>query len=243
MDRRGIEAYDAPQRVASYDANMMVMHPNRQKMVEVALEVLPFPASSEIRGLDLGIGTGYFTEQFLRRFPNATVVAVDGAKTMTDLARTRLGELAEKVDVRVADFRRLDQLELQAGSFDVVYSSYALHHLNHEEKRRVIAQSVGLLRVGGWFLNADLIIADSSRMEDRIQQLRIQGIVERASHHGDIRFRDAATTRAILDEIEREDGDQPLTLRDDLQIMQGAGVQDASVFWLEYREAVTGGRR
>jgi ubiquinone/menaquinone biosynthesis C-methylase UbiE len=204
MDQRSIEAYDLPQRVASYDGNMEVMHPNRKKMIQIALEVLPFPQDTALRALDLGIGTGYFTGHFLRYFPHATVIAIDGAKAMTDLARTRLGDLVKRVDIQVADFRRLDQLGLQPGSFDVVYSSYALHHLNCEEKRKVVAESVRLLQAGGWFLNADLIVADSPQMEERIQQLRVQGILDRASSCGDVRFRDATTTRAFLDTIERE---------------------------------------
>lgn len=242
MAQRSIEAYDLPQRVASYDADMATMHPNRAKMVQIALEVLPFSRESPIHALDVGIGTGYFTEQFLRVFSQGSVVGVDGAKTMIDLAKTRLGRLASQVEMRAADFRRLDQLGFQDAAFDVVYSSFALHHLNRAEKRDVIAQSLRLLREGGWFLNADLVVADSPHVEKRIQQLRVQGILGRADRR-DPRYRDEAATRAFLDKIELEDGDQPLTLSGDLQIMRDAGVRDAAVFWLEYREAVLGGRR
>jgi tRNA (cmo5U34)-methyltransferase len=242
MNQRGIDAYDLPQRVASYDANMDVMHPNRPKMVHIALEVLPFPKESRLKALDLGIGTGYFTKRFLECYPHSTVIAVDGAKAMTDLARTRLNDLADKIDFRVADFRRLDQLALRAGEFDLVYSSYALHHLNREEKHDVVAQSISLLHVGGWFLNADLVVADSPQIEERIQQLRVQGILDRANRE-DARFRDAIAIRAFLDAIEQQDGDQPQTLAADLQILRDAGVRGASVFWLEYREAVVGGQR
>ena len=93
MNQQSIDAYSMPQRVASYDANMAVMHPNRAKMVRVALEVLPFPKETRLKALDLGIGTGYFSEQFLHCYPNSTVIAVDGAKGMIDLAKTRLGRL------------------------------------------------------------------------------------------------------------------------------------------------------
>jgi tRNA (cmo5U34)-methyltransferase len=276
MNQQSIDAYSMPQRVASYDANMELMHPNRSKMVQVALEILPFPKESPLKALDLGIGTGYFTEKFLRCYPHATVVAIDGAKAMTEMVDARLGNLASQVDVRVADFRQLDQIGLQQADFDVVFSSYALHHLNREEKQRVVAQAMRLLKAGGWFVNADLIVADSPQMEERIQQLRIQGILDRVIREDVLdlstanvpnstnespdnmpngsncrfiiqttnpQFRDAATTRAYLDEIERQDGDQPQSLLTDLQILREAGVRYASVFWLEYREAVIGGQR
>jgi DNA-binding FadR family transcriptional regulator len=91
-------------------------------------------------------------------------------------------------------------------------------------------------------VNADLIVADSPQIEERIQQLRVKGIVERAGGK-DTRFQDAATTRRFLDDLEQKDGDQPQTLLDDLQILRSAGLRGASVLWLEHREAVFVGQR
>jgi tRNA (cmo5U34)-methyltransferase len=241
MDRRSIDAYDLPQRVASYDANMELMHPNRSKMVQIALEVLPFPNNGPLRAVDVGIGTGYFTEQFLARHPQSRVVGVDGARAMIDLAQARLGERADRVDFRIGDFRRLQALVGEDG-FDVVYSAYALHHLNRDDKQSVVAQALELLRPGGWFLNADLIVAGSEAVERRLQEIRVAGILERAGGR-DARFVDAAATGRFLDEMEANEGDQPLTLAADLTVLAQAGLRDASVFWVEYREMVSGGRR
>ena len=80
MSERSIAAYDVSQRVKTYDADMELMHPNRSKMVQVAIEVLPFPRTTALRAIDLGIGSGYFTERFLNQFPNSRVVGIDGAK-------------------------------------------------------------------------------------------------------------------------------------------------------------------
>ena len=46
MTPDSIAAYERPARVASYDADMDMMHPNRHKMVEIALEILPFDPQS-----------------------------------------------------------------------------------------------------------------------------------------------------------------------------------------------------
>jgi hypothetical protein len=70
----------------------------------------------------------------------------------------------------------------------------------------------------------------------------VRGIVERAGGRDD-RFRDFETTRRYLDESEAEAGDRPLTLQEDLLVLREAGLEDVAAFWLEYREAVTGGRR
>jgi tRNA (cmo5U34)-methyltransferase len=242
MEQRSIDAYDLPQRVESYDADMEVMHPNRSKMVQVALEILPFHRESVLRALDLGIGTGYFTKKLLEHYPNCLVVAVDGAKAMIDLAKERLGASAGKVDFRLGDFRHLKQLVRGAAIFDVVYSSYALHHLNRNDKQAVIGRIFELLRPAGWFLNADIIVAESPEIEQRLQELRINGIVERAASR-DTRFRDAPSTRRFLHELAEGDADQPQTLLEDLRILKGAGFRAASVFWLEYREALCGAQK
>src|SRR3970040_1860228 len=91
MGKGSIDAYDLPERVDRYDAERAVMPPNRAKMVEVALEVLPFGAEEPLSALDIGVGTGYFTARFLAAFPRAGVHALDGAEALIELARERLG--------------------------------------------------------------------------------------------------------------------------------------------------------
>lgn len=241
MSADSIEAYDLPERVARYDADMAIMHPNRSKVVEVALEVLDLDRGAQWKALDLGVGTGYFTARFLEAFPASRVDAIDGAEAMFDLARERLGPAASRVTFRAGDFR--DLARICAGErFDVVLSSYALHHLTLAEKQSVAAAAAALLEPGGWFINADIVVADSPAVEERIQDLRVRGIVERAAGR-DPRFVDERTARRYLAEMEAAEGDRPLTLAEDLQALRDAGLQDVTVFWLEYREAVTGGRR
>lgn len=240
MSRKSINAYNLRKRVAAYDADMELMHPNRSKMVQIALEVLPFESDARLKALDLGVGTGYFTERFLEAFPQSKVYGLDGAESMVDLAKTRLGGRGKNVDFRVGDFRDLAELLADVEGIDVVYSSYALHHLSREEKMSVVREAVSLLRVGGWFVNADIIAGDTADVETRIQEIRVNGIVERA-RGVDPRFRDYEATRRFLDELEANEGDQPLTLKDDLRVLRDAGLHDVAIFWLEYREAVIGG--
>jgi hypothetical protein len=75
---------------------------------------------------------------------------------------------------------------------------------------------VELLVPGGWFVNADLIVADSPELERRLQEIRVAGIVERA-HGSDNRFADSASTRQFLADLEKKEADQPLTFAEDLR--------------------------
>jgi ubiquinone/menaquinone biosynthesis C-methylase UbiE len=221
---------------------MELMHPNRSKMVQVAIEVLPFPRTAALRAIDLGIGSGYFTERFLNQFPNSRVVGIDGAQAMIELAKARLTSLAARVQFVIGDFRKLQELASAAGTVDVVFSAYALHHLSRSDKETVLRQVVKLLVPGGWFVNADLIVADSPELESRLQELRVAGIVERAGG-SDNRFLDLTSTRRFLAVLERTEADQPLTIAEDLALLRSSGLKNVSAFWLEYRELVSGGQK
>ena len=241
MTRRSISAYDVSQRVESYDADMELMHPNRSKMAQIAFEILPFPKTAALRAIDLGIGTGYFTERFLNRFPNSEVLGIDGAQAMIELAKARLKSLASRVQFVVGDFRKLRQLAGDVEPADVVFSAYALHHLNRPDKEAVLREVVELLAPGGWFVNADLIVADSPEVESRVQQIRVAGLMQRAGG-SDNRFADSASARRFLDDLEAKEGDQPLTLAEDLAVLRSSGLKNVSAFWFEYRELVSGGQ-
>jgi ubiquinone/menaquinone biosynthesis C-methylase UbiE len=242
MSEQSIAAYDISQRVKTYDADMELMHPNRSKMVQVAIEVLPFPRTIALQAIDLGIGTGYFTEQFLNHFPNSRVLGVDGAQAMVELAKARLRSLASRVEFVIGDFRNLKQLAPDPGTADVVFSAYALHHLARFDKQNVLSTVVELLVPGGWFINADLIVTDSVELESRLQELRVAGIVKRAGR-ADQRFTDSASTVRFLANLEKNERDQPLTLSEDLAVLRSSGLKNVSAFWLEYRELVSGGQK
>lgn len=240
MNNISLKAYDIPERVRTYDLDMDVMHPLRHKMIEIILDLLPFDQEATLKVMDLGAGTGIFSARVLARFPNSTVTAIDGAEAMIDIAAERLGALADRLDWVIADFRRLPAEILTADSYDLVISSYALHHLNADEKLALLKQVVKALKPGGWFLNADIAIAADESIEQRLQQLRITGVMSRAQT-GDKRFANAESTRKYLTEMEIAENDQPQTAETDLRIIREAGLPAAEIFWKELREVVAGG--
>lgn len=237
---KSIAAYDDLGRVASYDADMDIMHPNRHRMVEVIVEVLAAGESAPAWVLDLGTGTGFLLQRLLARFPSVRAVAVDGARPMVDLARARLGDLAERVDFRVGDFRELAQICSGVGSVDAVVSSFALHHLPPKAKSTLAETAFALLNPGSWLLSADLILAEDEMLEDLTQRLRARGIVRRAAG-SDARFLDEVHTQAFLRQLEENEGDQPQRLASDLAALEHAGFQHVAVLWRDTREVVIGG--
>jgi len=242
MHSDSVGAYEIPERVRRYDADMDIMHPLRWEMIEVALELLPFHKTQSLKALDLGVGTGVFSQKFLEKYSDSSVVAIDGASSMLELAKLRLGELSQRVEWVVSDFRAIPAELIRPDTFDVVISSYALHHLSAQEKLAVLQSVVRAIRPGGWVLNADIVVAEAPDIEQRIQEIRVKGITGRAPVQ-DKRFCSTEATRQYLDELEATEQDQPQTLDQDVRTFRESGITNAEVFWRKYREAVIGGSK
>jgi ubiquinone/menaquinone biosynthesis C-methylase UbiE len=107
--------------------------------------------------LDLGCGTGAFTEALLDRAHPASVAAIDPAPAQIDHARAK--PLAQKVDFRVADAQ---DLPFDDASFDVVVSALVLNFI--PDRARALGEMRRVLRPGGvaaayvWDLTGDLSI-------------------------------------------------------------------------------------
>ena len=103
------------------------------------------------RILELGIGTGETTRRVLALHPAATVVGIDESEEMLAVARRDLGTA---LDARVA---RIED-ELPAGPFDLVVSALAVHHLDAAGKRDLLRRVADVLRPGGRFVLADVVV-------------------------------------------------------------------------------------
>lgn len=233
-------AYDHAARVAQYDAAMNIMHPNRAHMAEIVCAMLPFASNEAVTVLDLGTGTGFLCEYLLRAFPQAHIIAVDGAAAMMQQAQARLHERAKALTWQICTFQELARNASALPALDAVASCFALHHLSAEEKRELYHALFGKIRRDGWLINADLVALPNTHLEARYQHLRCLGIQRRTRE----RLGEQKTLQTIsaeLAQLEREDGDQPLRLEEDLQLLRNAGFQEVDCFWKETREAVWGG--
>jgi tRNA (cmo5U34)-methyltransferase len=63
-------------------------------------------------------------------------------------------------------------LDFAPGSFDLVVSSLAMHHLDDSRKRALCGSSARWLRPGGWFVLCDRFHTDAPHLTDLYRRLR-----------------------------------------------------------------------
>ncbi|MCF2532872.1 class I SAM-dependent methyltransferase [Yinghuangia soli] len=105
-----------------------------------ALDIAPDSAV-----LDAGCGSGRVTEELLRRFPAASVTAVDFSASMLAQARTRLGAWQDRTVLERVDLEQ--PLPFADSAFDVVFSTGALHWVR--DHAAFFAEAARVLRPGG----------------------------------------------------------------------------------------------
>ena len=124
--------------------------------------LLEFIAPGTRRILDLGTGDGRLLALVRQRHPDTEAVAVDFSPAMLNAARKRfVGDTA----VEVVE-HNMDNPMPALGSFDAVISSFAIHHLVHEQKRALYAEVFGLLNAGGVFCNLEHVASPTQRLHE-----------------------------------------------------------------------------
>jgi tRNA (cmo5U34)-methyltransferase len=104
------------------------------------------------RVLELGTGTGETARRLLEAHPGAFLVGVDASAEMLAVARSVLP--GDRVDLRVGAIEE----PLPDGPFDLVASALCVHHLSGPEKADLFARVVSVLRPGGRFVLADVVV-------------------------------------------------------------------------------------
>ena len=115
------------------------------------------------RIFDLGSGTGLLPSFYFKHFPKAEYILCDIAEEMLELAKKRFAGLAN-VKYEVLDYSK----NLPQGKADLIISALSIHHLEHDEKRKLFSHIFEMLPDGGVFVNYDQFCADTKTMSDMI---------------------------------------------------------------------------
>lgn len=131
--------------------------PHRVEGESTLLEFIP-PSVQRI--LDLGTGDGRLLALVKLDHPHAGAVALDFSPAMLEAAQKRFrGDPSVEVVAH-----NLETPLPELGKFDAVVSSFAIHHLTHEQKREVYSEVYRVLNPGGVFCNLEHVASPTPEL-------------------------------------------------------------------------------
>jgi tRNA (cmo5U34)-methyltransferase len=136
--------------------------PHRGEGYAAVLELLA-ARGDPTRVLDLGTGDGYTLARVLAAHPTAIGIGLDFSTEMLDRAQSQFGD-DPRVEIRRHDLDR--PLPNELGSFDLVVSSFAIHHCVPERQRDLYGEVFEHLTPGGRFVNLEHVASPTPALHE-----------------------------------------------------------------------------
>lgn len=130
----------------TYDAYSQV----QQKMAHHLIQTIRMKYHHVERILEIGCGTGYFTQLLAETYPDAKITAIDLAENMIREAKEQVEE--DNVEFVLADAECLSQFAKE--TYDLIVSNAAIHWVQNPSN--LLNGTMKLLKPGGSFISTAL---------------------------------------------------------------------------------------
>ena len=189
------------------------MTPHLEPGYAALLEWLP---DAPRRVLALGTGDGHLAARIREQRPGVASLVCDFSTEMLARATERF---ADDDDVTVVEHDLEDPLPAAWGTFEVVVSALAIHHVSDERKRALYAEIFDVLEPGGLFRHFDVVASATPALH-------------------------AAFLNAIGRAPEDDDpSDKLMPIEMQLECLRNRGFADVDCFWKWREFAVFGGTK
>lgn len=211
-----------------FDDVILRLVPYYKEMIEDLLLVIPFERDKKINVIDLGCGTGTLSLKIKEFFPNAQLTCMDMTKNMLELAKIKLSE-HKNIEYILENFYTFNFNK----KYDLVISSFALHHLVTPEDKISFYQKIyNSLNENGCFYNLDILIGPN----DEIQNYYMKKWAEFLSQN--------LTEEEVDKNFERYyEEDSPESTMNHLKWLEQVGFRDVDVIRKYYNFCLYGGMK
>ena len=165
--------------------------------------------------LDIGAGTGLFSQFIYQQNNDLDFTLVDISSEMLALAKERFAGLSN------FKFKELDfSAEPIAEKYDLVISALAIHHLEHDQKAQLYQNIYNALQPGGIFINADQVEGRSDWFDNFYKKTWKESVVKSG-------LEEQAVERAF----ERIKLDKFAKLETQLKMLENCGFSDVDCIY------------
>jgi tRNA (cmo5U34)-methyltransferase len=224
--------------VADYDAGIRKIVPYYDLMQDILCSMVP---DNAVHVLELGSGTGELTEKILRGSSTTHVLCIDYSDRMLEYMKKKIQADGQERRVHCIryDFRDLDRLDhscLPKEALDACVSMLAVHHLNAEEKSKLIRSVYSYLKPGGHFWIADVLLPAYKDMECYYSSAR-----DCWKEKNCINREIIAGQMITPSSYSEQDCDKPDTIQAQLKMFEDAGFRPVDILWKYFGMGIWGG--
>lgn len=201
----------------------------RSRQLKIFLDLLDFYfiKKEALTLLDFGCGDGVITKLIMSKYPDNDFYLLDGSETMLKKAKELLPSSSTHfLHATFEDFTNNNEDE---NKFDVIFSSMAIHHLEHLEKLRLYSTFHALLKNNGLFVNMDVVLPASRRTEEFQFKLWTDWINEKSPCiNADL---EKGRHDAIPSIYKNKSENKPSSLKSQLAMLEDTGFNDVECYY------------
>jgi tRNA (cmo5U34)-methyltransferase len=175
--------------------------------------------------LDLGAGTGLFSQFVYDNFPHLKFTLTDLSTEMLSVAKARFDGLKNFTFIE-HDFSS----QPLPGKYDVIISGLAIHHIEDASKQKVYNHIYKALNDGGLFINADQVAGKNILFDSLYRYYWRETVSASGLEHDD-----------LVQAFERVKLDKLAPLETQLHMLELAGFSEADCIYKNLNFAVFGG--
>jgi putative AdoMet-dependent methyltransferase len=148
------------------------IHENYAKNIDLLVqEISQIANEKKINLLDVGAGTGNLISKLIKN-PNIEFLAIEPSQKM----REEFQKKCPTIEIIDGNLPKLPALNME---FDVIVSSYVIHHVEHERSQLMVQTLKRLLKSDGKILFLDVMFENKNSFDFEISNLKQQGLDDR----------------------------------------------------------------
>ncbi len=134
-----------------------IFTPRRDELRDAFLDLIPAERDEAFQVVELASGAGWLSAAILERYPNASILALDGSVEMRAETARSLAPYPGRWETRAFELLDTNWRADLPNDVRAIVSSLAIHHLKGTAKRDLFADLNSHLAPGGALLIADLV--------------------------------------------------------------------------------------